>query len=61
MKVQEASCEYDSKEMKLKAKKAATEQRYCSAVLLYEIYINSTFELNLLARNHGQCKYLTAS
>ena len=29
-------------------------------VLLYEIYINSTFELNLLTRNHGQCKYLTA-
>ena len=35
MKTQEASCEYDSKEKKLKAKKAATEQRYCPAVLLY--------------------------
>ena len=32
MKTQEASCEYDSKEKKLKAKKAATEQRYCPAV-----------------------------
>ena len=35
MDIQEASCEYDSKEKKLKAKKAATEQRYCSAVLIY--------------------------